>query len=132
MEIPDYTNLEFLNCSDIELRILGKAYDNKIKKYSKKLLVETKKITITEVRIKHRDSLKQEFEIKATGLARSIKQDDVELLPTKIDKILDSSPSEKGLWGLLFALLLFAGGIFMKRAIDVLSEYFIPDLKSKK
>nr|CAA9213549.1 hypothetical protein AVDCRST_MAG63-102 [uncultured Armatimonadetes bacterium] len=61
------------------------------------------------------------------GRARSVKEDGRELIPTRLEEILIKPPWQKGLFGLAVVVALFAASIFLKRALEVLANLWMPD-----
>jgi hypothetical protein len=70
------------------------------------------------------------FTLAATGRVRSLKQDGQEMLPTQLAELMNKPPTEKGLWGLSAAFLVFTAGLFLKRALDQLVAAALPDNKT--
>jgi len=68
--------------------------------------------------------------LQLSGQVSSITQNDNEMLPTMLEDILKRPAYEVGLWGALALLVISVGGVFLKRALDVISSKLIPDGKS--
>jgi len=68
--------------------------------------------------------------VQLTGQVSSITQNDNEILPTMLEDILKRPAYEVGLWGSLAVLAISVGGVFLKRALDIISSKLIPDGKS--
>ncbi len=72
------------------------------------------------------------FSVQGQGEADSILQDGSEVLPSRLQEIFGLPKENQGLFGLLALVLIFAGGIFLKRAFDILAELAIPKPDQKK
>ncbi len=67
------------------------------------------------------------FEMRGEGAAHSILQEQKQLLPTVLADTLSRKPYEVGLTGAAILLCIFAGGIFLKRSLEVLAKRCIPE-----
>jgi hypothetical protein len=64
--------------------------------------------------------------VAVSGTAESIKLNNKEMVETVLSHLLSRPSYQSGLAGLSLVFLIFAGGIFLKRAIEVLAESSLP------
>ena len=67
--------------------------------------------------------------VQARGEIASLMQDGRQVLPSAAAEWWSASPASKGVLGGLALFVLFAGGVFLKRALDVLSKAVLPDIQ---
>jgi hypothetical protein len=67
--------------------------------------------------------------LQARGEIASLLQDDRQVLPSAAAEWWSASPASKGVLGGLALFVVFAGGVFLKRALDVLSKAVLPDIQ---
>ena len=64
--------------------------------------------------------------IAVSGAARSIKQNNREVIESVMSRLLSQPSYKTGIAGLCLIFVVFAGGILLKRALDVLAETWLP------
>jgi hypothetical protein len=82
----------------------------------------------TEVSAKAADPAStSQIRVSGRGMVRSLRQDGRELLPSSLSDILAAKPRTRGLWGGLALLVISSGAILLKRAIDNLVRWILPE-----
>jgi hypothetical protein len=134
-ELPQVQDrvLSFRACLDPDLLIDHKEPAKAIKGRSLDLTLDAKDFQIGSITVLPPPSAAQPsvLRVKGKGLAKSLKQDGHELVPTWLEEILDKPPQERGLWGLAALFCIFTGTVFLKRSMDVLAEIWIPKPEGK-
>jgi hypothetical protein len=75
------------------------------------------------------DPQAQSIRLQARGEIASLLQDGRQVLPAAAAEWWSASPASKGVLGGLAVFVVFAGGVFLKRALDVLSKAALPDIQ---
>jgi hypothetical protein len=90
-----------------------------------RLQIDVVKASITKLAL-HQDSSTGYIAVEISGVSRGIKQDNKELLESVISRLLSKPSYKSGVAGLFLFFLVFAAGIFLKRALEVLAEIWLP------
>jgi hypothetical protein len=69
----------------------------------------------------------RQIRVSGRGMVLSLRQDGRELLPSSLSDILAAEPRTRGLWGGLALLVISSGAIMLKRAIDNLVRWILPE-----
>jgi len=120
-------NLSVSGCSNSFLQIVDAA-DYTVRDRKSALTIQGVGIRLHDFFVTDRDSKGDRLiTIMANGSSRSILQEQHQLLPTFLEDTLSKKPYQTGLLGALMIFSVFAGGVFLKRAFDVLAKRWIPD-----
>lgn len=65
--------------------------------------------------------------LKMSGKITAALESEVEVVPTRLQLIFNRPPHEQGVFGVVALFLVFAGGVFLKRALEVLAMLAIPE-----
>jgi hypothetical protein len=90
-----------------------------------RLQIDVVKASITKLAL-YQDSSTGYIAVEISGVSRSIKQDNKELIESVISRLLSKPTYKSGVAGLILFFMVFAAGIFLKRALEVLAETWLP------
>lgn len=126
--LPEHGEFLLRDCQDPIVLLGDKAVVNSVKSRALDLALSIvdPRITNLEIADGHPGYC---LGVGVEGVAGSVRQGNRELNSTRLGDLLDKPPGEKGIWGMGALFLLFAGGIFLKRALEVLAEFTMPDAK---
>ena len=115
-------------CLAPDIKIAGEDPPKEIRTSPLDITLQAKGMALTDISIDPTAEATDKYVLKVRlkGSAESVKQDNRELISTTLEEILNKSATEKGLYGLGALLCIFAGGVFLKRALDVLAAILIP------
>lgn len=122
----------FSKCLNVGLNVDGTDVPELAKGSPSDLSLDASALTLNRFAltpIQEEQGLFAALSLTVSGKAKSIAQSGREFVPTRLQQILDSPPYQKGLFGMAVIFCIFAGGIFLKRALEVLSSAWIPDIK---
>jgi len=122
------------NCVNVSLGIEGREVPDLAKGSPSTLSLDASELTLNKfalVPVKEQQGQSDALGVTFSGQAKSIAQNGREFVPTRLQQILDSPPYQKGLFGTAVIFGIFAGGIFLKRALEVLSSAWIPNIKDR-
>jgi hypothetical protein len=80
---------------------------------------------LVEMKI-YQDSSQAYLDLNIAGIAKSVRVENKEQIESKLTKLLSRPTYKTGLVGVSLGLLLLAGGIILKRALETLVEAWLP------
>lgn len=90
-----------------------------------RLQIDVVKANIAKL-VLYQDASDGYIAVEISGVSRSIKQNNKELIESVVSRLLSKPSYKSGVAGLFLFFMVFAGGIFLKRAIEVLAETALP------
>ena len=110
-------------CTDPVILIDGKEPDGQVKGRPVDLHLAGGQLLVDRLTLD-----KSAMRVESRGTARSVTQHGRELVPTVLEDMLNASPANRGMLGLVAAFLILAAISLVNRALTVLYEKFIPKI----